>query len=205
MRASTRTCRRAHVVTSWRGPGRLATAILEVLGGSGPFCRFLLLPARPPRRRLLLCGLFKDARTGADSRCVLAERLAAVESRPPARSWCGGPEISGPGAGPGGGIFACAFQARELWEGSELPQVASALSRPAASDFLRRFALLPTNGTQTQSREAEKQRSREESPGAAGGWGARFYPGSVPQRLLWNRSEAFCPKASTRRPQCGAA
>ena len=158
MRASTRTCRRAHVVTSWRGPGRLATAILEVLGGSGPFCRFLLLPARPPRRRLLLCGLFKDARTGADSRCVLAERLAAVESRPPARSWCGGPAISGPGAGPGGGIFACAFQARELWEGSELPQVASALSRPAASDFLRRFALLPTNGTQTQSREAEKQR-----------------------------------------------
>eukprot|EP00439_Symbiodinium_sp_Y106_P071785 s1878_g12.t22 len=85
---------------------------------------------QPSSRRLLLCGLFKDAPS---------EELA-----------------------------------RELWEGSELPQVASALS-PSASDFLRRFALLPTNGTQTQSREAEKQRG-----------------------VSWSCWRAFCPKASTR-------
>ena len=194
--------RRTHVVTSWRGPGRLATAILEVLGGSGPFCRFLLLPARPPRRRLLLCGLFKDARTGADSRCVLAERLAAVESRPQRGVGVAARRFRGPGPGPAGAFLPALFRHGSSGRAPSSPRSLPRSRDPPPPTF---SGDLPCSQQTALRLRAEKQRSREESPGAAGGWGARFYPGSVTQRLLWNRSEAFCPKASTRRPQCGAA
>ena len=199
MRASTRTCRRAHVVTSWRGPGRLATAILEVLGGSGPFCRFLLLPARPPRRRLLLCGLFKDARTGADVSLPSGWQLL---SRGPQRGvGVAARRFRGPGPGPAGAFLPALFRHGSSGRAPSSPR-SLPRSRPPPPTF---SGDLPCSQQTALRLRAEKQRSREESPGAAGGWGARFYPGSVSQRLLWNRSEAFCPKASTRRPQCGAA
>ena len=196
MRASTRTCRRAHVVTSWRGPGRLATAILEVLGGSGPFCRFLLLPARPPRRRLLLCGLFKDARTGADVSLPSGWQLL---SRGPQRGvGVAARRFRGPGPGPAGAFLPALFRHGSSGRAPSSPR-SLPRSRPPPPTF---SGDLPCSQQTALRLRAEKQRSVSWSCWRVG---CPVLPGIRQPAAALNRSEAFCPKASTRRPQCGAA